>query len=120
MKHGRYVRSLAIFGIIILIAVLTGCSSRQPVNFKVHTEPEGAHVIYRQDNLSWIYLGITPLDAVEIIPSERLSKEHTISLKVMRCGYLDQAKEWTGADLEREVKQKGQVFWTPRLIRSAE
>lgn len=120
MKNGRYVGPLLMSLLVVLVALMTGCSSKQPVNFKVHTEPEGAHVIYRQDNLSWIYLGITPLDVVEILADEKLKKEHTISLKVMRYGYLDQVKEWSGKDLEREVKQKGLIFWTPRLIKNTE
>ncbi len=120
MKRGGYLRPLLLSLTGVLIALLTGCSSQQPINFRVHTEPEGAHVIYRQDNLSWIYLGLTPLDSIEVIPEERLEDEHTLSLRVMRCGYLDQEKEWTGADLEREVSEKGQVFWTPRLIKNTE
>ncbi|SHH87312.1 hypothetical protein SAMN02745124_02311 [Desulfofustis glycolicus DSM 9705] len=120
MKRGRYLRPLLLSLTGVLVAVLAGCSSQQPINFRVHTEPEGAHVIYRQDNLSWIYLGLTPLDTIEVIPEERLEDEHTLSLRVMRCGYLDQEKEWTGADLEREVSEKGQVFWTPRLIKNTE
>jgi hypothetical protein len=120
MKRGGYLRPLLLSLSVVLVVVLSGCSSRQPVNFRVHTEPEGAHVIYRQDDLSWIYLGLTPLDVVEVIPEEKLKKEHTMSLRVMRCGYLDQVKEWTGTDLEREVREKGQVFWTPRLIKNTD
>ncbi|MBE0582676.1 MAG: hypothetical protein IH612_02815 [Desulfofustis sp.] len=120
MKRGGYLRPLLLSLTVVLVAVLTGCSSKQPITFRVHTEPEGAHVIYRQDNHSWIYLGLTPLDTIEVIPEENLEKEHTMSLRVMRCGYLDQEKEWTGTALEREVSEKGQVFWTPRLIKSTE
>lgn len=120
MKRGGYSRVLLLSLTVVLLAALTGCSSKQPINFRVHTEPEGAHVIYRQDNRAWLYLGLTPLDTIEVIPDERLKDEHTLSLRVMRCGYLDQEKEWTGVDLEREVSEKGQVFWTPRLIKNTE
>ena len=53
--------------LIALVAVVAGCSSTNMVNLNVHTEPEGAHVIYRLNNDSWTYIGITPLDAVKIL-----------------------------------------------------
>lgn len=101
---------------VMSLLILTGCSSKLAVNFKVHTEPEGAHVVYQQDNYSWIYLGVTPLDVVEVMSKEQLGGNHTISIKAMRCGYLDQKKEWSGKSLAREVEEKGIIFWTPRLI----
>lgn len=104
----------------VLVVAMTGCSSTQAINFKVHSEPEGAHVIYRESDQRWVYLGVTPLDVIEVVPDERLEGDSTISLKVMRCGYLDQEKEWTGEDLDREIDQKGQVFWTPRMIKNIE
>jgi hypothetical protein len=38
----------------------------------------------------------------------------------MRCGYLDQEKQWTGEALVDEIEEKGEVFWTPRLIKNVE
>ena len=45
-----------LFGKILLLAgvmsllLLTGCSTvKHAANFKIHTEPEGAHIIYQQD-----------------------------------------------------------------------
>jgi len=112
-----------VFRLVMLFAMagaflLTGCSAKQAsVNFKIHSEPEGAHIIYKQDNLSWIYLGRTPLDVKETIPSEFFESNHTLVLKAMRCGYLEQMKEWTGNEVENETDTKGMIFWTPRLIR---
>jgi hypothetical protein len=98
------------------VLALTGCSSKQAINFNVHTEPEGAHVIYQQDSSKWIYLGVTPLNLIEEIPGGK----NTITLKAMRCGYLEQAKEWRGDELQKESKEKGMIFWTPRLIKDTQ
>lgn len=102
---------------IIVFMMLTSCSSKQPVNFNVHTEPEGAHVVYSLDDQQWIYLGVTPLDAIEVVDESRLKGTNTLTLKAMRCGYLDQSKEWTGNKVLEENKEKGMIFWTPRLIK---
>ena len=105
---------------LVSFLVLTGCSSKHSVNFKIHTEPEGAHVIYRHNSQPWIYLGVTPLDAIEVLHEENLEDNSTISIKAMRCGYLEQVKEWKGETLLEEVEEKGIIFWTPRLIKNTE
>jgi len=111
-------KMLLLAGIMSLL-MLTGCSSaKHAVNFKIHTEPEGAHIIYQQDGGAWIYLGLTPLDVVNVIPEDKLKSAHTSTLRAMRCGYLDQTKEWSGDSLVREVEEKGIIFWTPRLIKN--
>lgn len=100
----------------ISLLALTGCSSKQAINFNVHTEPEGAHIVYQQDNSQWIYLGVTPVNLIEEISGG----DNTITLKAMRCGYLEQAKEWSGEELQRESEEKGMIFWTPRLIKDTQ
>lgn len=102
------------------VLALTGCSSKQAINFNVHTEPEGAHIVYQKDGSQWIYLGVTPLDSIEVISGRDLEKENTVTLKAMRCGYLEQAKEWSGAELKKENEEKGIIFWTPRLIKNTQ
>lgn len=103
-----------------LAGAFSGCATQYPVNFKVHTEPEGAHVVLRQGNEHWTYLGVTPLSAIEIIDEEMLEGKDKISLKTMRCGYIDQVKEWNNEQFKGEIDDKGNIFWTPRLIRNIE
>ena len=117
---GKNIRKLLLAAAAAALLALSGCSSKQAINFNVHTEPEGAHVIYQQDGSRWIYLGITPLDLIEVMPNERLQEENIITLKAMRCGYLEQAKEWTGKELSKESREKGMIFWTPRLIKDTQ
>lgn len=120
MKSG-FLRNILYSSVGLSLLFLAGCSSpKHAINFKIHTEPEGAHIIYRQDNNSWIYLGPTPLNVVEVIPEEQLEGNHTISLKAMRCGYLDQTREWSGDLVVREIEEKGVIFWAPRLIKNDE
>ncbi len=104
----------------LFLGMLTGCATQYPVNFKVHSEPEGAHVIYRQGNEPWIYLGVTPLSSFEMIDEKLLEEKDEISLRTMRCGYMDQTKEWNNEQLKDELKDNGNVFWTPRLVKNSE
>jgi len=112
----KIIQNLLLITAIGYVMALTGCSSKQAINFNVHTEPEGAHVVYQQDSSQWIYLGVTPLNLIEEIPGG----DNTITLKAMRCGYLEQAKEWRGEELQKENKEKGMIFWTPRLIKDTQ
>jgi len=119
MKTGS-IGKIGLAAVILGLLGMTGCASNQNINLRVHTEPEGAHVIYRLDSNPWTYLGVTPLDTIEVIHEERLEGNHTFSVKAMRCGYLDQAKVWTGDQLLEENEAKGMIFWTPRLIKNEE
>ncbi len=104
----------------LFLAILNGCATQYPVNFKVHSEPEGAHVIYRQGNEPWIYLGVTPLSSFEMIDEKLLEKKDKISLKTMRYGYMDQIREWNSEQLKNELKSNGNIFWTPHLVKNIE
>lgn len=119
MKTGIKAK-LGLIVAVLGLLTLNGCASNQQINLKVHTEPEGAHVVYRVDNSRWIYLGVTPLDTIEVIHEDELKDDHTFSMKAMRCGYLEQGKEWTGDALLEENDSKGMIFWTPRLIKNTE
>jgi len=116
--HNRNLWQISLLICAMSVAFLSGCSSKQTaVNFKIHTEPEGAHIVYRMDNQSWIYLGITPLNVIETLSGDQLDADHTIALRAMRRGYLEQIKEWSGSEIEEEIETKGMIFWTPRLIK---
>lgn len=119
MKTGIMTKFWLMTAVLGLLS-LNGCASNQQINLNVHTEPEGAHIIYRVDNNRWMYLGLTPLDVVEIIHEDELRDNHTFSLKAMRSGYLEQVKEWKGDELLEENNAKGMIFWTPRLIKNTE
>ncbi len=117
MRKRLIYRYLLFTGLLSLL-ILTGCSSKQAaVNIKVHTEPEGAHIVYRHNNQSWIYLGVTPLNVIENFSSDKFTEDNSITLRAMRRGYLEQIKEWPGNKLEKEIETKGMIFWTPRLIK---
>lgn len=119
MKKG-VVQYLVLSVAAMVMIVASGCSSKQSLNLNVHTEPEGAHVVYRLDDLQWIYLGVTPLNLVEVIHEDNLGKNNTFTLKAMRCGYLEQAREWTGDALIEEHDDKNMIFWTPRLVKDTQ
>ena len=113
-------RNIKVWLAILAITALTSCSSKHSVIFNIHTEPEGAHVVYTVDHSQWIYLGVTPLSAIEVMDEDDFQQDQTVTLKTMRCGYLEQSKEWNGESLLEENEEKGMIFWTPRLIKDAE
>jgi len=104
----------------ISILTISGCSTTNRVSLKIHTEPEGAHIVYQLDQEKWTYLGVTPLETIETFDDRQLQGNHSFTLKAMRCGYLDQTKEWTGDNLLLENDDQGMIFWTPRLIKNTE
>ncbi len=111
-----------LFPLLLAALFLGGCSGKQAVQFKINSEPEGAHVVYRVTGSEspghgdWIYLGNTPIRSVRQLDEDTVSEADKITLKVMRAGYFDQIREWDGAAFWEEVSGKGVIFWTPRLV----
>lgn len=104
--------------------LLSSCASKEAVKLKIHTDPEGSHIVYRvaddyqPEDAPWVYLGVTPYQGVTQISSSSFDEADTITFKVMRHGYLDQVKKWTGEQFEEEYEREGMLFWAPRLIKS--
>ena len=118
----RSVRYAALCG--CLVGMLSSCASKEAINLKIHTDPEGSHVIYRvvqeyaEDDAQWTYLGVTPYQGITLIDGKAFDDDDTISFKVMRHGYLDQTKMWTGEQFMEEYEKNGFLFWTPRLVKA--
>ncbi len=113
----------ALLSLLALLVLSSACSpSVRTVRFKVNSEPEGAHVVYRVlgDDVpcqgQWIYLGNTPLRSVRRYSDEQLEHIGKITLKVMRRGYYDQVREWDGPSFLEEAEGRGVIFWTPELV----
>ncbi len=107
-------------------AVLGGCASTRVVPFTVQSDPLGAHVVYQVQSEvrgtggahDWIYLGVTPIDIRREIGNTQLRKADAFVLRVMKEGYLDQQRSWTGPEMLDELSTKKRVFWNPRLVPS--
>ena len=115
MKYLLY--SLCLASVILL----SSCASKEAINVKVHTDPEGSHIVYRvndDQDAPWIYLGVSPYQGVTMIDSSSLDDSTTVTFKVMRRGYLDQVRKWTGEQLAEQYETEGQIFWAPRLVKS--
>ncbi len=118
--------SLKVFAITLISTAVVGCGSPvKTVPFKVQSDPLGAYVMYQvQDDaedardFDWIFLGNTPVDTRRAIPKRQLKRADSFMIRVMKEGYLDQQKAWTGDQLVDESKSKGAVFWNPRLVPS--
>ena len=109
--------------LLAVLLVLSGCSSpMKTVRMKIHSEPEGAYVVYKVSGTEmpcanqWIYIGNTPYRGVHQFNEDALEEAGKITLKVMRPGYMDQIMEWDGPGFWEEVESKGVIFWTPEMI----
>ncbi len=112
--------------LMTMLAVLSGCSDKKIVTFKINSVPKGAHVLYQVVGKNipcqgeWIYLGSTPVQGVRQLNEGQIEDAEKITLKVMHQGYLDQVKEWDGNGFWEEVEESDVIFWTPELIPSTE
>lgn len=103
--------------------IMAGCSSKTAsVRFKVNSEPEGAHVLYKATGKNlpcgdrWVYLGNTPLRGVHQFNEKELEDTKKITMKVMHNGYHEQQIEWDGPSFWEEAEGRGVIFWTPEMI----
>lgn len=117
-------RFMLLFCALAAAALLSSCASREAMNMKIHTDPEGSHIVYRvahedaEEDAEWIYLGVTPYQGVTLMDSSSFGEDDTITFKVMRHGYLDQVKKWTGEAFLEEYEKEGKLFWAPRLVKA--
>lgn len=117
-------RRVALWALLFGCLALSSCASTETISLKIHSDPEGAHIVYRVvenelvSDSRWIYLGMTPYRGVTLMDSGSFDDEDTISFKVMRHGYLDQVKEWTGEQFIDEYEAAEVLFWAPRLVKS--
>lgn len=117
-------RISALSGVALLggLLFLGGCASTKNIPMKIQSDPLGAHVLYKVrssvkgSSNDWIYLGATPLEVNRSIGTKQLNNADAFVLRVIQNGYVDQTKEWSGKRLEAEAKEKGSVFWNPRLV----
>lgn len=113
--------------LLTAIAMLSGCATTSVVPFTVQSDPLGAHVMYQVQNTAggaaatdWIYLGVTPIDVRREIGRANLEENTAFVLRVVKDGYLEQQKSWSGDELADEIKDRGKVFWNPRLVPSSQ
>ncbi|WP_163336970.1 hypothetical protein [Desulfopila sp. IMCC35008] len=118
-------RTVAKVACLLMMAMLvTSCASKEAMNLKIHTEPEGSHIVYRvaledmEQDPPWVYLGVTPYQGLTLMDPDAFSEDATITFKVMRHGYMDQVKEWSGEQFLLEYENENRLFWTPRLVKA--
>lgn len=120
--RGSVVR--ATMAVALVGVVLAGCASpKRNVPFNVQSDPLGAYVMFQVKDregvkTDWIYLGNTPLVTTRQYTGDQLDKKATVTLRVMKEGFFDQTRVFKGAQLREESKDKGRIFWNPRLVPS--
>ena len=114
-----------IFLICFVGLTATACASNsvKTVPLRVQSDPLGAYVLFQvqadvkdQRSFDWVYIGNTPLDTRRSVWKKDLDDADAFVLRIMKEGYIDQQKAYTGEQLVNEAKSKGVVFWNPRLV----
>lgn len=108
---------------LAMLSAVSGCSDKTAIaNFKINSQPEGAHVLLQAMGKDlpcggeWIYIGNTPLRGVRHFSQKRMENISKITLKVMHHGHQSQQREWDGPSFWDEAEGRGVIFWTPELI----
>lgn len=112
--------------VVITAWLLVGCATtHKTVPLRVQSDPLGAYVLFQvqadardERSYDWVYIGTTPLDTRRSVTSNDLDNADAFVVRVMKEGYLDQQKSWTGEQMVNEAKSKGVVYWKPRLVKA--
>ena len=106
---------------LLSVVILGACSSTRNVPFTVQSDPLGAQVMLQlksegNTQTDWIYLGNTPLTTQRKVSSKYMSNEHTFVVQVMKEGYSNQTKEWSGKQIKEASKSDNRIYWNPKLV----
>ncbi len=110
--------------LLFLGSFLVACGGTKSVPVVVQSDPLGAYVTYQIQRpakgagTDWVFLGKTPIDIKRRISKKQFKKAGAFRLRVMKEGYSDQIRDWTRKEINREIKDKGQLFWNPKLVPS--
>lgn len=101
--------------------LLSACSSTRNVPITVQSDPLGAQVMLKlksQENsqTDWIYLGNTPLTTQRKVSSKYMDNKHSFVVQVMKEGYSDQTREWSGLQMKDASKGDNRIYWNPKLV----
>lgn len=120
MNKIRLGRSITV---MLLLSLLTACAGGTvSVPITIQSDPLGGHVTYQLPpgadggSTDWIYLGKTPIDLNQVVDERSLSEAQSFRVKVFKDGYNDQVRDWSEAEIEEEIDEKGHIFWNPKLV----
>ncbi len=111
--------NLAVVSFSVLL--LGACSSTRNVPITVQSDPLGAQVMLKLKSgqtgqTDWVYLGNTPLTTQRKVSSKHLNNKYSFVVQVMKEGYSDQAKEWSGLQVKDASEGDNRIYWNPKLV----
>lgn len=111
--------------IIFATTVFAGCATSKNIPMMVNSDPLGAQVLLQIKgeeikNSDWVYLGNTPLNIQRVIQKAHLNDKHTLVIRVMKEGFIDQSKEFSGSNVNDVASDGERLFWNSVLIKGAQ
>ena len=106
------------------MASLAACTSTRSVPITVQSDPLGAQVMLQlkagEAHGDWIYLGNTPLTTQRKVHSKHLNNDYSFVVQVIKEGYSNQSKEWSGKQIKDASKGDNRIFWNPKLVEQSQ
>ena len=117
----RNSKAMTLAAAALCALLLSACSSTRNVPITVQSDPLGAQVMLKlksQENsqTDWIYLGNTPLTTQRKVSSKYMDNKHSFVVQVMKEGYSDQTREWSGLQMKDASKGDNRIYWNPKLV----
>ncbi|MEE9447158.1 MAG: hypothetical protein V3V09_04315 [Arenicellales bacterium] len=116
---------IKIVSVLFSVALLSACGGTKSIPMTVQSAPLGAHVAMQVNSSvkgtskDWVYLGRTPLDIRRSFSRKQLNKARSFRFKMMKDGFVDQVRDWNGKEMDTEMKEKGHLYWNPKLVPSS-
>lgn len=125
MMIKQMMHKIKVGALLSTVLLVSACAGSRSVPMTIQSDPLGGHVVYQvQSSLKgtsddWVYIGQTPIDIKRTIRNKQLRKAQAFRIKIMKDGYSDQVRDWNGVEFKEEIREKGHVFWNPKLVPSS-
>ena len=118
----KNMHKLKVILISSLALLMVACAGKRNVPFTVQSDPLGAYVHFQVQSPvegaanDWVFLGKTPVDIKRFISKKQLKKAGAFRLSVQKEGFSTQVKHWTRKEIDEEIREKGTLYWNPKLV----
>lgn len=120
-----YYNKAKLVALVLATTLFAGCATSKNIPMMVNSDPLGAQVLFQVKGeevkqADWVYLGNTPLNIQRVISKAYLNDEHTVVIRVMKEGFIDQTKEFSGSNVNDVASDGERLFWNSVMIKGGQ